>query len=359
MTGDEHDLVRQQFFDCDGPVDIDIELSTGSIEVRFADEMCPTVEADRPEEADPSDVAAEHHTTGGYADTTDGTEPADESGQADATVRSDGLPHRAADPVDPTPAIMVEVRHEPAVGPSWGLIGLLNWVGGRLGATGNDLAAQAVRETGITVRGNRLTVHGPRSVPLGTVPLAVVVHAPAGSSLNAGAGAASVQVGGPAGRVTVDTSSGDISVDRATGPVWVKTGSGSIRLGPMPDGLSVRSGSGDLEVTSLNGSGSLHSGSGDIWIGSVHGDVVTVRTGSGDLTVADAGRGLLQLATGSGELRVGIRSGVLAEVDMVSGSGRARSDLPVSQEPPTDDEAALRVRARTGSGDAVVGAATA
>jgi Putative adhesin len=322
MTGDERDLVRQQFFDCDGPVDIDIELSTGSIEVQFADEATTT---------DPA--------------TADDTEDL----------------HRATDrvdPVDPRPAIVVEVRHEPTIGSGWGLTGLLNWVG-QFGDAGNELTAQAVRETGITVHGNRLTVHGPRSVPLRAVPLALVVHAPAGSSLNAGAGTANVQIGGPAGRITVNTSSGDISVDHAAGPVWVKTGSGSIRLGPMPDGLSARSGSGDLEVASLSGSGSLHSGSGDIWVGSVRGDVVTVRTGSGDLTVADAAQGLLQLAAGSGELRVGIRSGVLAEVDMVSGSGRVRSDLPVSQEPPTDGEAALRVRARTGLGDAVISAATA
>ena len=30
---DERDLVRQQSFDCDGPVDIDIELGNGSVEI--------------------------------------------------------------------------------------------------------------------------------------------------------------------------------------------------------------------------------------------------------------------------------------------------------------------------------------
>jgi hypothetical protein len=55
-------------------------------------------------------------------------------------------------------------------------------------------------------------------------------------------------------------------------------------------------------------------------------------------------------------LRVGIHPGVMAELDVSSGSGRARSDLPVGG-PPAEGATALRVRARTGSGDALVTAA--
>jgi hypothetical protein len=72
--------------------------------------------------------------------------------------------------------------------------------------------------------------------------------------------------------------------------------------------------------------------------------------------VVDASAGGLELTTGSGQLRVGIHSGVLAELDVSSGSGRAHSDLPVGGSP-SQGEAALRVRARTGSGDALVTAA--
>lgn len=345
MTDGEHDLVRQLSFDCDGPVDIDIELAGGAIEVQLAE-----APGDRAATADP-------------AETTNTTETAEPDSTTDAgdtaeTDYADATTGALSDAVE-APAVVVEVRHEPRGGANWGLPGLLNWIGGQFGAVGNDLAAEAVRETLVTMHGNRLTVRGPRSMPLRGVPLTITVHAPGGSSLNTRSGSARVRIGGPAGRVHVDTGSGDVWVDRAAGPVQVKTGSGTVRLGPMSDGLSARTGSGDLEVTSLAGSGSLHSGSGDIWLGTVDGDRVTVRTGSGDLTVADAAAGLLQLVTGSGDLRVGIRSGVLAEVDLVSGSGRARSDLPVSHEPPSGGEPVLSVRARTGSGDAVISAATA
>ena len=50
---------------------------------------------------------------------------------------------------------------------------------------------------------------------------------------------------------------------------------------------------------------------------------------------------------------VGIHPGVLAEIDVSSGSGQARSELPFGA-PPADGSARLRVRGRTGSGDAVI-----
>jgi hypothetical protein len=416
MIDNEVGLVRQQSFDCDGPVDIDIELGCGVIEVRLADDDA-TGTADTPGAADTPDAAdtpgaADLPGTGGTAAAadfdaadTDATDTADPAGDWTDTDHPADRADNWADTGHPTDmaddwadteqppsmadaddwagtgqpadragangtahggtagglgrAVLVEVRHEPAAGAGFGLAGLVNWVSGQFGAQITDVAEQAVRETTIAMHGNRLIVRGPRQMPMRTVPLSVVVHTPAGSSVNVRSGSADVRLSGSAGRVQVDTGSGDISVDRAAGPVRVKTGSGSARLGPMPDGLSARSGSGDLEVSSLTGSGSLQTGSGDIWLGTVLGDKVTVRTGSGDLTVADAAEGMLQLVTGSGDLRVGIRSGVLAEMDVVSGSGRTRSDLPVSDSPPSDAEAALCVRARTGSGEAVVSAATA
>jgi DUF4097 and DUF4098 domain-containing protein YvlB len=99
----------------------------------------------------------------------------------------------------------------------------------------------------------------------------------------------------------------------------------------------------------------VQTGSGDVRLGAVKHDM-NARTGSGDLTVVDAWAGGLDLTTGSGQLRVGIHSGVLAELDVSSGSGQARSDLPVGG-PPAEGGAPLRIRARTGSGDALVTAA--
>ena len=119
---------------------------------------------------------------------------------------------------------------------------------------------------------------------------------------------------------------------------------------------------GEVEVISIentagarNGAATVQTGSGDVRLGAVTYDM-SARTGSGDLTVVDASAGGLELTTGSGQLRVGIHPGVRAELDVSSGSGHARSDLPVGG-PPAEGDVPLRVRARTGSGDALVTAA--
>jgi DUF4097 and DUF4098 domain-containing protein YvlB len=80
---------------------------------------------------------------------------------------------------------------------------------------------------------------------------------------------------------------------------------------------------------------------------------LAARTGNGGVTVEDVTAGRLDLATGSGDIQVGLHDGVAAEVDLVSGSGSARSELDVTSRP-VPGVTAVRVRARTGSGDAVV-----
>lgn len=287
----EHDdtdasAVRQQDFECQGPIDISVELDSGRLDITLED---------GPEEG----------TAG--------------------------------------PEVVVQIRPDPTSQPPWavGIGGLLNWLGEQTGATPpGALAAEAVRRTVIDFTGQRLTVRTPRELPLRTVPLIIQVSAPPGSSINARSGSADVAVTGMAA-----------ALDAATG-------SGDVRLGTVSGHLRVRTGSGEVDVISVEGtqgSGTVQTGSGDVRLGAVARDV-SARTGSGDLTVVDASAGGLELTTGSGQLRVGIHGGVLAELDVSSGSGRTHSDLPVGG-PPAEGEVALRVRARTGSGDALVTAA--
>lgn len=350
----DHPLIRQQAFECDGPVEVDIELGGGSVDLRFTD-------ADTTDEPGSAQVG-----TGAGTETSPDTSSADTEVPAEPPTPDVNDSQTPDKPPTTQSMIMVEIRAEPRRGEQWGLPGLLSWVSSQLG-TGqspfggrlDELAEQAVRETSITVLGNRLSIRAPRTMPLRAVALSVVVHAPAGSSLDAKCGSADVRVAGIAGRVQIDTGSGDVSVDHAAGQACVKTGSGDLRLGPMLDGLTARSSSGDIEVASIAGDAAVHSGSGDIRLGTVLGDRVKARTGSGNLTVATAGAGRLELTTGSGDLWIGIRPGVVAEIDLTSGSGRTRSELPVSDSPPADDAATLHVQARTGSGEAVVAAATA
>lgn len=307
-TGIDDDVMRQQSFDCDAPVELDIELGPGAVEIRL----------DETEQTDSTDTVKQ---------------------QVHVRVR------HATDASNPM---------------AFGLTGLLSWVGGRFGTWSESLPAQAVRETLIGKRGDRVEVRAPKSMPLSTVPLEIVVHAPEGSAVMLRVGSADARISGAAGRCVLHAGSGKVSLERADGSVHVQTGTSSARLGTIGGDLSVRSGSGDLEISTLAASSSISTGSGDVWVGSMRGRHLSVKTGSGDLTVADAESGDLELTTGSGDLRVGVHSGVMAELDLTTGSGRARSDLEVNDGPvPADAENVVRVRGRTGSGDAVVTRATA
>ncbi len=264
------------------------------------------------------------------------------SGRVDVTLEEGG-------------GVGVEIRHEPASGLGWpaGLSGLLGMFAGSAGGD-VDLGAAAVRdaEVSYSAPAARLVVRSSRALPLRAIPLAVTVTAPHRSRLAVRAGSADVTVTGTAAWLAVRTGSGDVVGGQVDGDAEVQTGSGSIRLGAVAGRLRGRSGSGDIDATAVAGPTELVTGSGDVWLGEVSGDVA-VRTGSGQLAVADAASGSLELTTGSGSLRVGVHAGVLAEVDLGSGSGRARSDLPVGETRP-EQPAALHVRGRTGSGDALI-----
>lgn len=290
-------VVRQQDFTCEGPIDIWVELGSGRLDITLEEGTAPQ-------------------------------------------------------------AVAVQIRPDPTSQPPWnvGIGGLLTWLGQQAGPPPlGELAAEAVRRTAIDFIGRRLTVCAPREYPLRTVPLIIQVTAPSGSSINARSGSADVTVTGVSASVDAATGSGQVRAQRCTGAARIRTGSGDVRLGTVLGQLQVKTGSGQIDVTSVEGaevSGTVLTGSGDVRLGAVKHDV-SARTGSGDLTVADACAGGLELTTGSGQLRVGIHPGVLAELDVSSGFGHARSDLPVGG-PPAEGEVALRIRARTGSGDALV-----
>lgn len=249
----------------------------------------------------------------------------------------------------------VEVRHSPEEANPWleGVAGLVSWFSEQMGEQRPvDLPEEAVRQTRVEHGAGRVSVRAAKGVHLRNVPLAVVVRAPAGSSLNIRAGSAPVTVTGRAERVTVDTGAGEVNVEQATGASRVTTGTGAIRLGPFPAGAHLRSGSGDVEIAELGGPSTVATSSGDIWLGVVVGDVL-VRTGTGDITIADGASGEVSLTTGSGALRVAVRQGSPAEIDLSSGAGEARSELPLSTSRP-ETKPALRVSGRTGSGSALV-----
>jgi hypothetical protein len=252
----------------------------------------------------------------------------------------------------------VELRQDATEKPPWvdNMTSMLNWVterfGNQFGGDWDPTPADAVEQARVEKVGNRLVIQASKGLPLRNVPLSVTVHAPSGSHLEVRAGAADVTVTGSAGRADVLTGSGVVTLDSADGAVIVRTGSGAIKLGTTLSGLQLRTGSGDVEASSLSGSATLATGTGDIWLGAVSGEVL-VRSGSGDLSVADAASGSLELITGSGEIRIGIRSGTSAEIDLTSNGGKVSSELDVAGSAP-EGGTTLKVRARTGSGNALV-----
>ncbi|MCU1688052.1 MAG: hypothetical protein JWQ81_8791 [Amycolatopsis sp.] len=252
----------------------------------------------------------------------------------------------------------VELRPDASAKPEWvgSMTNMLNWVNERFGnALGGDWdgdPAEALRQTRVEKLGNRLVVQASKAMPLRNVPLAVTVRAPAGSHLSVRAGAADVTVSGSAGRADIATGSGQVTLGQADGPAVIRTGTGGVKLGPTLAGLQLRTASGDVEATSLSGSATLATGTSDVWLGAVAGDVMA-RSGSGNLSVAEASSGSLELITGSGEVRIGVSPGVAAEVELSSGAGKVSSELDVADSAP-EGGVALKVRARTGSGNAVV-----
>lgn len=253
--------------------------------------------------------------------------------------------------------VRVEVRHDPTAGNTVtdGISGLLNWLGGPGGppfAGGDpDLAADAVRGTEITWSdvSRRLVVRSPRELPLRLVPLSVTVTAPPGSRPAVRTGAGDVDVSGRAGWAAVKTGSGDARVAAVDGDADVTTGSGDVTLGAVSGRARLRTGSGSITLAAAGGPTEIRAGSGDVTVGEVTAEV-GVRTGSGGVTVTDARSGELEVTTGSGDVRVAVHPGVVAELDLSSGSGGARSELDVHPGSPGQG-AALRVHGRSGSGE--------
>lgn len=249
----------------------------------------------------------------------------------------------------------VEIRHDPGAHLPWteSVTGILSWVGDRFGT--GDLAGSpedAIAQCRIEHESRTLVVRGPQALPLHSVPLAVTVHAPEGSAVRIRAAAGPVTVTGTAHRLEVSTGSGEVRVADAAGPATIRAGGGDVTTGALRGGVQLRASRGDVTVAALPATGSVTTAGGAVRVGEVSGDVL-VRTSSGDVTVADAASGSVETTTGSGTIRIGVRSGVAAEVDLSSGSGRVSSELDVADMAP-DRDVPLAVRARTGAGDVVV-----
>ncbi|WP_298177928.1 DUF4097 family beta strand repeat-containing protein [Saccharomonospora sp.] len=272
-------IVRTQTFDTDGPVELDLDITAGTVEVRL-----------------------------------DGD--SEEKGTS------------------------VEVRSAPAASPEWAhsAAEVLNRVseifGGQVGSPFAGVPADAVREVRIEQIGERIVVRGSKIPPPMNSALAVTVHAPAGSHVRVRTRLAAVAVRGTCGRADISTGSGTVTLDR------------------VAESTTVRTGSGEVDIAALDGPVTVNGGSGDVRFGEVT-DTTLARTAGGEIVVDDAASGSVEAFSGSGDIRIGIRKGTTAEVDLSSGGGSVHSALEVADSPP-DEEVALSIRARSGSGNVLV-----
>lgn len=224
--------------------------------------------------------------------------------------------------------------------------------------TPRDGSEDLVERMTVEMSGPTLTVHAPRQGGLADLiapwrpqwkaGVDVVVTVPSGTALKAATFTASVtskgrlagaDVATGSGAITLDEIDGDLtlrygsadsSTERVTGSVVVRSGSGNARFGEVLGDLVAGCGSGRLEVGEVRGSVKSRAGAGEARLDAVHGDV--------------------DLASGSGPMSIGLPAGVPVKVDVTTGSGTVRSELPI-EERPTSRAGAITVRARTGSGD--------
>src|SRR3954447_18853204 len=119
------------------------------------------------------------------------------------------------------PGITVRIRHRPDAANIWtaGIANFTSWMSDQFGShLGTGSPADAIDQVRVEQQGKRLVVQVPKGQMLHGFPLGVTVRAPAGSTVEVRSGSADVLVTGSAGRVKVQSGSGEIKVDRADGP---------------------------------------------------------------------------------------------------------------------------------------------
>ncbi|MDT7548089.1 MAG: hypothetical protein QOE84_483 [Actinomycetota bacterium] len=209
--------------------------------------------------------------------------------------------------------------------------------------------ALAERST-ITLQGDQLQVDVPHSGrPFRRASVAITFGLPPQSSLAVRGGAVDVRVVGGLQALAVKVGSGDVEVDAATA-VAVKSGQSDLTVGTA-DNVAFTTGQGSLRAGQV-GDAAFKAGDGSVDLGRADG-AVAVRGGSVQLVIREAGPGEVDFNTGSGSASVGVRVGTTIDLDMMSGSGDVRCDLPMESSAPSGG-AALRLRLRTGSGDLLV-----
>lgn len=219
---------------------------------------------------------------------------------------------------------------------------------------GVDLLA----ETLVEMRGPTLVVHAPRQGGIWDLPLFgglrsgrgldVKVVVPSGSDVKIATFDAPIRIPGRVGDADLAFGSAEAAVRDVDGDLRLRFGSGSAKAVQVRGSVQLRSGSGNAQLGEVHGDLNSGCGSGDLQVRVTHGSVRS-RCGSGNARLNEV-HGDVDVVSGSGALEIGLPAGLAVRLDVHTGSGRVRSDLPI-EDAPGKAESSITVRARTGSGD--------
>lgn len=220
----------------------------------------------------------------------------------------------------------------------------------------DDDAARALLDaTEVGLRGSTLHVFAPRQVGVfelggkrAAARLDVHVEIPSGAPVRINTADAPITVFGRVGTADLTFGSGEATVDAVDGNLRLRCWTGAVRFAQVTGSVHVRSGSGDVTFGEIGGDLVATCGSGDLQAAVVRG-LVHSRCGSGSARLG-AVHGDVDLVGGSGQLEIGLPIGLSARLDVRTGSGRVRSELPI-EDAASPNRETITVRARAGSGD--------
>jgi DUF4097 and DUF4098 domain-containing protein YvlB len=217
-----------------------------------------------------------------------------------------------------------------------------------------DPRSDVLSRSTIELRGSQLIVHVPDEGSgfghSGRDNVDLTVWVPATTPMRLAAGSADITLHGRSGAMDVRTGSSTISLDEVEGELAARTGSGDLRARLVTGAVACKGGSGDVEIDTVGGDLAVTVGSGDLQLGTARGSV-RLRSGSGTADIGSLSRDA-DLTSGSGSLTIGLAAGVRARLDVRTGSGQVRTEMPLENS--AGDGPTITLRARTGSGDVTV-----
>ncbi|HET8583378.1 MAG TPA: DUF4097 family beta strand repeat-containing protein [Jatrophihabitans sp.] len=221
-------------------------------------------------------------------------------------------------------------------------------------------AQELLTRTVVEMHGRALNVVAPRQGGVLDLPflgkwsgrgLDVEITVPTRTPVKISTYTAPIRIPGLVGDADLAFGAGEAAVRDVDGDLRVRFGSGTVKAVHVSGSVQLRSGSGNAQLGEVGGALACGCGNGDLAVRIARGPV-RARSGSGSARLAEV-HGDVDVASGAGEVEIGLPAGLNAQLDLQSGSGQVRSELPVDDRPGkgTGNGKPIRLRARTGSGD--------